>query len=186
MVAVAGVEVSVRARVRTSCLNERLRHSRRRARGVEHLNLLRDGGLRVPGADAARLGHLLRQRERARHLGHGVAGEKRETDLGERVGRLLEDGLVDGLLDPGHDVVLVHVLSDLIRRRHGVRVAVCGRSAWPQSAVRQLRRPLDSDRIGHQNAATLVHARICRRDDEDARRSTGPPAWYMVVRGHGQ
>mmetsp|Transcript_29570 Transcript_29570/g.69629 ORF Transcript_29570/g.69629 Transcript_29570/m.69629 type:complete len:312 (-) Transcript_29570:57-992(-) len=102
-----------------SCLNERLRHRRRRARGVEHLNLLRDGGLRVPGADAARLRHLLRQRERARHLGHGVAGEKRETDLGERVGRLLEDGLVDGLLHLGHDVVLVHVLGDLLRRRHG-------------------------------------------------------------------
>ena len=162
----------MRARLRTSGLDQRLRHGCSSARGVQHLDLLRDGGLLVPGADAARLGHLLRQRERPRDLRCRVASEKRQANLGERVGRLLEDGLVDGLLDPGHDVVLVHVLSDLIRRRHGVRVAVCGRSAWPQSAVRQLRRPLDSDRIGHQNAATLVHARICRRDDEDARRST--------------
>ena len=162
----------MRARLRTSGLDQRLRHGCSSARGVQHLDLLRDGGLLVPGADATRLGHLLRQRERPRDLRCRVASEKRQANLGERVGRLLEDGLVDGLLDPGHDVVLVHVLSDLIRRRHGVRVAVCGRSAWPQSAVRQDLTAARFRPYRTPECSDSRHARICRRDDEDARRST--------------
>ena len=110
----------VRARVRTSGLGQRLRYGGGSARGVEHLDLLRDSRLGVPRAHAARLGHLLRQRKRSRHLRYRVTSEKRDADLGKRVGGLREDGLVDGLLDPGHDAVLVHVLRDLLRRRHRV------------------------------------------------------------------
>jgi len=105
-------------------LCQRLCHGGCGARGVEHLDLLRERGLLVPLGDPTRRGHLLGQRERARRVRGCLASEESKAHVGERLVGLLGDRQIDSRFAPSHDLVIVHVLPHFRRRHLGSKAGV--------------------------------------------------------------